>query len=160
MSREVELTRVLSSELLSRRLPIVSKGLKRPPRADRRVLEQHQTWLKPEQVQELVDAYVGGAPVRELAARFGTERRTVSAHLERNGIERRVNRAKLSSADIEQAAELYCAGLSLASVAERFDVDPKTSGTWLKRAGVAMRPRQGGLPAKTARASPTSNDAG
>lgn len=112
------------------------------------MLEQHQTWLKPAQVQELVEAYQAGATLRELSARFGLHERTVSAHLERHGVERRVSRPKLSCADIERAAELYRSGLSWAAVAEQFDVDPKPIGRWLKRAGVPMRPKQGGLPSK------------
>jgi lambda repressor-like predicted transcriptional regulator len=113
------------------------------------VLEQHQTWLKPTQVRELVEAYRAGATLRELSALFGLHEHTVSAHLERHGTERRVSRAKLSIADIEQASELYGSGLSWAAIGERFDVDPKTIGTWLKRAGVPMRPRKGGPPSET-----------
>ena len=112
------------------------------------MLEQHQTWLKSEQVRELLAAYQAGSTLRELSARFGLHEHTVKPHLERHGIERRVSRAKLSPNDIERAGELYRSGLSLVSVASQFDVDPKTIGTWLKRTGVPMRPRQGGLPSK------------
>lgn len=133
---------------------------KRHRRPVRRRIRQVQVRLKPEQIEELVEAYRAGASLPELSARFGLNEHTAAEHLERHGIERRATRAKLSPEDIEKAAELYRSGLSWVAIAEQFDVDPKTIGTWLKRAGVPMRPRKGGPRSRTARTSPEFRDSG
>lgn len=91
---------------------------------------------------------------------FGLNEYTVSTHLKRRRIERRVNGTKLSPEDIEKAAELHPSDLSWAAIAEQFDVNPQTIGRGSNEPGVPMRPRQGGLPAQAPRASRESKDSG
>jgi DNA-binding CsgD family transcriptional regulator len=83
-------------------------------------------------VDALVDGYPGGQTVYELAAEFGIERRTVSAHLHRRGIPMR--RRGLSPAQKEEAFALRDRGWSLARIRTRFDVSPGTVRTHLASA--------------------------
>lgn len=156
----MELVRALSSGLLANRIPTLPKVSKRPRRPPRRRIHQVQVRLKPDQIQELVEAYRAGATLPELSARFGLHEHTVTEHLKRHSIDRRVNGKKLSPEDIEKAADLYRSGLSWVAIAEQFDVNPQTIGTWLKRAGVPMRPRQGGPPSKAPGRPPKGGSSG
>ena len=124
----------------------------------RRRLIQDQVRLHDDQIAELVGLYRDGSSVRELAARFRINRKTVSIHLERCGVPRRVVQAKLSADDIRRAAELYRSGLSLVSVGEDLGVNAKTASKALHRVGVTMRPRQGGLPEAMPAATTASED--
>jgi IS30 family transposase len=117
----------------------------------RQRLRQHQTWLKQAKVEEIVRLYKAGSSVRALADQFGVRRVTISGHLERHGVPRRVVQAKLSDRDIQRAGTLYREGLSLAAVAKNFDVDPKTVARAFQRTGITTRPGQGGPPRKAAR---------
>ncbi|MGD7705441.1 helix-turn-helix domain-containing protein [Microlunatus sp. Y2014] len=75
-------------------------------------------------VDALVDGYLAGQTVYELAAEFGIERRTVSAHLHRRGVPMR--RRGLSLAQKEEAFALRDRGWSLAQIGARFDVSAGT----------------------------------
>ena len=75
-------------------------------------------------IDALVDGYLAGETVYELAAEFGIERRTVSAHLHRRGVPMR--RRGLSLAQKEEAFALRDRGWSLAQIGARFDVAPGT----------------------------------
>jgi hypothetical protein len=80
--------------------------------------------------------------MKELAAEFGINRLTVSAHIRRAGI-----RARRDGLDEQQAAEathLYEAGWSSGKLAERFNVSADNVLKALRDAGVAIRPRRGG----------------
>ncbi|MFT4235622.1 MAG: helix-turn-helix domain-containing protein [Microbacterium sp.] len=85
---------------------------------------QAQRRLDAASVDALVDGYLAGQTVYELAAEFGIERRTVSAHLHRRGVPMR--RRGLSLAQKEEAFALRDRGWSLAQIGARFDV---SSGT-------------------------------
>ncbi len=85
---------------------------------------QAQKRLDPASVDALVDGYLSGQTVYELAAEFGIERRTVSAHLHRRGVPMR--RRGLSLAQKEGALTLRDRGWSLARIGARFDVAPGT----------------------------------
>lgn len=85
---------------------------------------QAQKRLDPASVDALVDGYLSGQTVYELAAEFGIERRTVSAHLHRRGVPMR--RRGLSLAQKEEALTLRDRGWSLARIGARFDVAPGT----------------------------------
>ena len=65
---------------------------------------QAQRRLDAASVDALVDDYLSGQTVYELAAEFGIERRTVSAHLHRRGVSMR--RRGLSLAQEEAAFTL------------------------------------------------------
>jgi len=81
-------TRVQVSELesLMRKLPESSK----PPRLARQgPVPGTAKQLEPSQVQELIAGYLAGATVYQLGDQFGIERRTVSQHLHRHGVQMR-----------------------------------------------------------------------
>ncbi len=98
--------------------------------------------LKPTEVDELVAGYKAGRTMRELAAEFGINRMTVSAHLRRARAPLR--RAGLSAEQTAKAVDLYEAGWSSGRLAERFDVSADTVLKALRRTGVPIRPRRGG----------------
>jgi len=102
--------------------------------------------LKPAQVDALVAGYEAGKTMEQLAAGFGINRVTVSAHLRRAEVPLR--RAGLDPQQAAEAACLYKAGWSSGKLAERFDVSVDTVLKALRRAGVALGPRRGGPPAK------------
>lgn len=95
-------------------------------------VQQVQKRLEAASVDALVDGYVAGQTVYELAAEFGIERRTVSAHLHRRGVPMRLR--GLSLAQKEEAFALRDRGWSLARIGARFDVSPGTVRTHLASA--------------------------
>jgi transposase len=86
---------------------------------------------------ELIAAYQGGAGVKELAARFGVHRETVSAIIRRSGVQR--NQRGLTATQISQASCLYAGGWSLARLGDEYGVDGTTVWRALTAAGVPMR---------------------
>ncbi|WP_146202569.1 helix-turn-helix domain-containing protein [Branchiibius hedensis] len=80
---------------------------------------QAQKRLDAPSVDTLVDGYLSGQTVYELADEFGIERRTVSAHLHRRGVPMR--RRGLSLPQKEEAFTLRDRGWSLAQIGARFD---------------------------------------
>lgn len=95
---------------------------------------QTQKRLDAASVDALVDGYLSGQTVYELAAEFGIERRAVSAHLHRRGVPMR--RRGLSLAQKEEAFALRDRGWSLARIGARFDV---SAGTVRNHLGSAER---------------------
>lgn len=95
------------------------------------------------EIDELVRNYQQGRTLAELASEHGLHQRTVAAQLEARGVERRVNRRKMSDDDVSLAANRYQPGDSLATVALAFGLDAKTVWRELRRAGIAIRPRRG-----------------
>ena len=91
----------------------------------------------------MIAAYGSGQTLNEVAVAFGLHRQTVTDHLERRGVPRRVNVRKLTPRDIAIGARLYESGDSLATVARALNVDATTVRRELVRAGVAIRPRRG-----------------
>ena len=86
---------------------------------------------------ELVDAYLAGAEIKDLARRFDVHRTTVTSLLLRHDIELRP--VGLSPNQIHSTARLYRDGLSLARLGETFRVDDMTVRRYLLLAGVMMR---------------------
>jgi len=64
---------------------------------------------------DLVAGYSAGRTIRELAEQFGFHRETVSAALERAGVERRYH--ERVEVDLDRADELHRSGLSITEVA-------------------------------------------
>jgi DNA-binding CsgD family transcriptional regulator len=85
---------------------------------------QAQKRLDAASVDVLVDGYLAGQTVYELAVEFGIGRRTVSAHLHRRGAPMR--RRGLSLAQKEEAFALRDRGWSLTQIGARFDVSAGT----------------------------------
>ena len=107
------------------------------PRASYRTMDR----LKPDQVQQLVAGYVGGATVYELAAQFGVDRKTVSRTLHRERVPMRMT--GLSTEQIEEAQKLYGDGWSLMQIGERMRVDARTVHRRLRERGTRMRNTHG-----------------
>ena len=97
------------------------------------------TRISDERADQIVEAYVSGKTVYDLAREFNCHRVTISAVLKRRGVALRG-----ASPTEEQAAEmvrLYLSGLSLAKVGEHFDVHASTVLAQLRRRAVTTRSR-------------------
>jgi DNA-directed RNA polymerase specialized sigma24 family protein len=116
------------------RAPSESQSILRAPK---RVLRR----LQPEKVEELIQGYVDGVLVDELAAMFQVDQSTVQKHARRRALPRRFPR--LGTRQAEEAARLYLDGQSLARLSEHFGVATDTVSLALRRAGVTLRPRRG-----------------
>jgi hypothetical protein len=97
--------------------------------------------LEPAGVEELIQGYVDGLPIGELATQFGIDPSTLQRHARRRGLPRRSPR--LGPRQSEEAARLYLAGQSLAKLSKRFGVATDTVAVALRRNGVTLRPRRG-----------------
>ncbi|MBB5935430.1 hypothetical protein [Streptomyces zagrosensis] len=97
--------------------------------------------LSDDQVQQLIDGYVGGATVYQLGDRFGISRQRVGEILKHHGVEMRMR--GLSAEQIGEAVRLYEAGQALARIGERLGVDGGTVRTRLVERGVSMRDSHG-----------------
>jgi hypothetical protein len=106
----VELLRAYSNQTNVRRelRRLLDVRVDRP--ADEGIHQPHQRQhrLRADQVQNLIDAYRAGNSVYALAKAFTIDRRTVSAILERHGVQRRYD--LLDTGAIAEAARLYDAG--------------------------------------------------
>lgn len=96
-----------------------------------------QTLLTTAEVDELVVAYIAGATLVELAARFRVHRRTAAAHLYRRGISPRMRGLEPGQAD--EACRLYAEGLTLIEIGLRFGVSQGVIGRALVKAGQKLR---------------------
>ena len=66
-------------------------------------------------IAKLVAGYVAGRSLSDLAKEFCIHHRTVAAHLEQCGVQRRINARKFTNDDVEEAARRYRARDSLAT---------------------------------------------
>ena len=125
-------------ERLRTLLKVVPSGYKTAKtRTPRRVCRR----LEPAKVEELIQGYVGGVLVADLADQFCVDQSTVHKHARRHGLPRRSPR--LGPGQIEAAARLYVAGQSLAKLSGHFGVAADAVTLALRRAGVTLRPRRG-----------------
>ena len=125
-------------------LPTTSLELSSPEsqpalRTPRRALRR----LAPGKVEELIQGYIDGVRVDELASRFQVDQSIIQKHARRQGLPRRSPR--LGPRQSEEAARVYLAGQSLAKLAKHFGVATDTVSLALRRAGVTSRPRRGWL---------------
>lgn len=100
---------------------------------------QKQVRLRPDQVDELVEAYLAGALQHELTARFGIHDTTLRAHLRKRGVLKERPYRKLRGDMLEQAVELYSSGMSLRAVASEIDLSREATRASLLQAGVRLR---------------------
>jgi DNA-binding CsgD family transcriptional regulator len=98
--------------------------------------------LQTAQILELVQQYVAGSSVPQLAEQFNINRTTVLNHLERRGVPRRANLRKLTDEDIAEACRLYQEGRSTKQLGPQFGVDPETVRKALHKKGLRMRSRR------------------
>lgn len=103
----------------------------------RPAVRQAQVRLDPHQANALAAAYRAGHATKELATRFGVHRATVTAVLQRLGVELR--QKGLSDEQVVEACRLYPGGWSLAHLGERYGVKDMTVRRYLLLAGVVMR---------------------
>lgn len=101
-----------------------------------------QRRLTADEIDELLEAYVAGEPICDIAARHSVHRTTVIAHVTRRGLLRRSDDG-WSDQEIQTAADLYAGGESLATVGQHFGIDPATVANRFRRAGVPIRARRG-----------------
>ena len=94
--------------------------------------------LTSSEIDELVESYLAGERVIDLADRFTISRSTVMAHLRRAGVPKY---SGWTEATTEEARRHYEAGLSLTEISERMGRARTTIGNHLRAAGVEMRPR-------------------
>lgn len=125
-------------EALLRKLPDTTVPVRQPAKGR---IPGRANQLKPDDVQKLIEGYHADATVYELGARFGIERRTVSAILHRHDVPMR--RRRLSSEQVDDAVRLYGEGWSLARIGRKLSVDPTTVLTKLRERGVRMRDTHG-----------------
>ena len=129
-------SRALAAETDGVDSPATGGAARHPTRPVQRRLTQSD-------IAAAATGYHEGRSLTDLAREYGVHRRTVADHLERLGIVRRVNLAKLTTAAVRRAATRYRAGESLATVGRALNVDASTVQRALKRAGVPLRPRPG-----------------
>jgi IS30 family transposase len=101
---------------------------------------QDQRRLDPDQILNLVTEYTQGRSVAQLSRSWNIHRTTVMDHLERNDVQRRPHRRKMTNTQVKQAAKHYIAGKSLTSLGSRYNVGPQTISRELKKIGVQIRP--------------------
>jgi hypothetical protein len=96
--------------------------------------------LESGQVAALVEAYLEGATVYELAERFKIHRVTVSEHLHRQGVKMR--RQGLEGWQIDEAAKLHEQAWALTRIAQRYGVHASTVWLALRDRGITRPPRK------------------
>jgi len=102
---------------------------------------QIQRRLSTSESEELCRAYQSGKTIRELTSQFGIHKTTVTAVLDRAGIDRRIR--TISPEEVVQAEVLYAEGFSTASIGSRLGFSAETIRSNLTRRGVEIRPRRG-----------------
>ena len=106
-----------------------------------KTVRQKQHRLTREEIGRLVGRYEAGAMVKELAAEFEVERRTVSAILRREGVTLRPR--GLNPEQVDEAVRLYGQGWSLARIGAKWGVEHSTVRNRLRERGVRMRDTHG-----------------
>jgi DNA-binding transcriptional regulator LsrR (DeoR family) len=120
------------------RLPkVLARATLTPRPREQHKARRAQVRLDPHQANALAAAYRAGNVTKELATRFGIHRTTVTAVLQRLGVEQR--QKGLSDEQVAEACRLYPEGWSLARLSERYDVTDMTVRRYLLLAGIVMR---------------------
>jgi hypothetical protein len=86
---------------------------------------------------ELIDGYVAGVPVRELATRFNVHRGTVREIARQAGLAAR--QPELADAIRQDAARLYADGLTLAQVAMQLGISDEAVRSAVLACGGTIR---------------------
>jgi transposase len=100
-------------------------------------MRQSQHRLDGAAITQLVQRYVGGSAIKDLAAEFAVHRTTITTVLRREQVEMR--QAGLNATQLDEVQTLYRDGWSLARLGEKFGVDGTTVWRYLLLAGVTMR---------------------
>jgi DNA-directed RNA polymerase specialized sigma24 family protein len=91
-------------------------------------------------VQRLIELYLQGQLIDDLATQFGISQTTVMKHVERSGAPRRRN---LLTHRLDEARQLYDQGWSLARIGQHLGVNASTVWHALRKAEVRMRDTHG-----------------
>ena len=100
-----------------------------------------QRRLTQEQLTAVLAAFLGGAPVKDLARQFGVHHSTIQDHLNRPPRARRT--PALDEAMLSQAIKLYASGLSFRTVGRQLGVHAATVRDYLLKAGIQPRDHAG-----------------
>lgn len=92
-----------------------------------------QTFLTAARVDQLVDDYLAGLSIGQLAHQYGVHRATVSSHLTRRGIVRRLS--GLDVDDTAAAVKLQRSGISMRAISRTLGADCKQVRASLVSAG-------------------------
>ena len=103
----------------------------------KRTISQEQTRLTETQIDEVIERYRTGAPLRDLAIEYGCNRNTLSARLKKRGLEPRWR--QVTEQDIDEAVRLYESGMSLVRVGERIGISGSAVRNYLLARGVPAR---------------------
>ena len=141
----------------------VVEALAHPDRSARRLLEMATTWsnnlppsapdkikyrtarqLRPAEIDQLVEAFMTGKSVQELATRFEVHRSTIGRHLRERGVD--TQPYALRPEDAHTAADLYRAGWTVPQVAKHYSIGNETARARIVAEGAKMRPQ--GRPAR------------
>jgi AraC-like DNA-binding protein len=100
-------------------------------------IRQGQHRLDGRAIAQMVERYLDGSAIKDLAREFRVHRTTVTTVLRRQHVELR--QAGLNEGRVDEARQLYRDGWSVARLGEKFGVDGKTVWRCLLLAGVVMR---------------------
>lgn len=134
----------------------VIEAVSHPSRPAKRLLARAATWpdslsdgpppttsyktarqLRPAQVDKLVEEYLAGTTMRELARQFSVHRATVGKHLAARGVE--APPGLIPPEEVSTVVALYCDGWTLEQISQKFGTTRNTVRRRLQNAGVAMR---------------------
>jgi hypothetical protein len=101
---------------------------------------QVHTSLVAADIDRLIQRYLAGTPINDLANEFAIHRTTVMQHVQRSGVPRRQH---VLADRVDEARHLYEQGWSLAQIGQHFDVHASTVRLALLAADVRMRDSQG-----------------
>ena len=109
-----------------------------PPRVPVKPRYRLARRLEPDQIDQLLAGYRGGATTRNLADKYRVSKTAVAELLAAHDVPLR--HQGLSSDQVSEATQLYSAGQSVAQAARALGVSPSSVYDALKRFGVQMRP--------------------
>ena len=98
------------------------------------------TFLVAADIDRLIEHYLAGTPINDLADEFGIHRSTVMKHVQRLGTQRRQN---VLADRLDETRRLYEQGWSLKRIGKHFDVHANTVRRALANANVRIRDSHG-----------------
>ena len=104
----------------------------------RRKITQPQKRLLNAEISDIIVGYENGLSTYVLAEKYGCNRKTISAHLKKNGVT--VTKA-FSAQGKEEIANMYQSGLTVAEIAKQLKANCSTIIRHLHANGVQMRTR-------------------
>ena len=118
------------------------------------VRRQRQRRLTTMECQRVIETYLAGSSMNQVAAELHVHRTTIAACLRKHDVP--LHRRGIPSGEVEAAAACYRDGWSLARLAERYGCSAMTVHAALIRHGVDIRPRKGWPYATSAPSHPLS----